>query len=58
MKINKKAGLALAGVGAVAAALGIVNLLKGGLDAEECVETEEFFSEDEIAEVDSIDQAE
>lgn len=57
MKFNKKAGFGLAGLGAVIAAFGIANLLKKDSNVEEC-ETEEFFSEDEIAEVDSIDQAE
>lgn len=57
MKFNKKAGFGLAGLGAVIAALGIANLLKKDSDAEDC-ETVEFFSEDEIAEVDDIEQAE
>ena len=58
MKLNKKAGLGLAGVGAVFAALGIANLLKKGSDTEECVETDESFSEDETVEVENIEQAE
>ena len=58
MKLNKKAGLGLAGAGAVLAALGIANLLKKGSDAEECEETVEFFSEDETVEVENIEQAE
>lgn len=57
MKLNKKAGLGLAGAGAVITALGIANLLKKGSDAEECVETEDA-SEDETVEVENIEQAE